>query len=890
MAPGKILVIVESPGKLAKIQAILGDKYLVVASVGHIIDLDPKKKIEEVIDTKNKTYEPTYVPITRGLSVIKKLKDLYAKSSGVLLAADEDREGEMIAWSVAHVLGIKDPQRILFNSITKDAILNAVKSPTKLNQNLIDAQKTRRILDRIVGYKLSPLLWKNVQMGLSAGRVQSVIVKLIIEKENEIKAFFTKGADSFFKFKGTFFEKKNGNFVSSLHDLNSVAKDGAFKGSESKINSEDAAQNFLKKCTQSAFLVANVFDKKSLRNPSAPFTTSTMQQASHTKLGMSIKRTMMAAQNLYEAGYITYMRTDSVNLSKEAIEAIKKYVVDTHGESYYRFTEYKSKSQNIQEAHEAVRPTDVYKTNILSGAKIGTDEIRLYSLIWKRAVASQMNSAEFNITSIQISISKDNTHYFQTQIENLIFPGFLAVYNIVDVIKEDDQEGADADEDKVNENIPVPKIGATLNTDNIKGSQEYTKPPYRYNDGSMSKVLDEEHMNIGRPATTPGIVTKVLERHYVKIDNVAGEEKDSITLCWDGKKIKELSNKVIIGAEKDKYIPTELGILVTDYLETGFPEIMDYKFTADMETKLDDIAAGKKVWNKVLDEFYSKFDPLVALKMKEKPIIQEKYTTVLGNHPETGDEIIATLGRFGPMVKMCPVDGPQSKCKFAPIKEPITLATVTLADALKLFEYPIEIGKYEKKMIELNRGKYGFYIKWGTSKFAVTTGDLSLEDAIKVIEEKRQKSLAEFKSDTKIYTVLEGPYGKYINVAEKKKTVKGKKVNVKLPDTIKLEELTLEKVQQIVESYFNRKFKRKGVEGGAKTDENIKPVDKPATKATTAKAPTATKSSAKASAKASTATKSATKPATTKSTAKKPTTAKSAVKKPAVAKKYVIKK
>ena len=416
-----ILVIVESPGKIAKIQHILGNGYLVKASVGHIIDLDPKKMSVKI----DQNFEPEYKIILGKEGVVKDLIAYTKKSSDVLLAADEDREGEMIAWSIAKELNLKNPKRIVFNSITKEELLNAVANPHQINYPMVDAQKARRVLDRLVGYEISPLLGHQVNGGAkSAGRVQSVVVRLIIDKEDEIKKFFDSGLNSYFKFKGDFLEPNKKIFNSTLFDLTKKDKDGIYHGSQSKIESEKLARD-LALCMKSTFEVTSVFDKKAMRSPSAPFTTSTLQQESSRKLGYAIQRTMKSAQILYEQGFITYMRTDSVNLSKEALENIKKYVVEHYGTSYYQSKIYAS-AKGAQEAHEAIRPTDVFKHEV-NGSKIGNDEKTIYNLIWKRAVASQMKSAEFNITNIQISISQDKKHYFETSIENLVFwfPGCL---------------------------------------------------------------------------------------------------------------------------------------------------------------------------------------------------------------------------------------------------------------------------------------------------------------------------------------------------------------------------------------------------------------------------------------------------------------------------------
>jgi DNA topoisomerase-1 len=836
---GKILVIVESPGKIQKMQSYLGDDYLVVASVGHIIDLDPKSMSVDI----DNDFKPTYKPIDRQVKTIQNLKSKAAKASEVVLATDKDREGEMIAWSIAHVLKLKDPKRLLFDAITKDQIDAAIKKPSKINQDLVNAQKARRILDRIVGFELSPMLWRHVKKGLSAGRVQSVVVELIIDREDKVNSFIAKGAESFFKYKGNFISSKS-VIHTNLHTLNSVAKDGVFRGEIAKIDSEEKSREFLKNSMQSTFKVANVYDKKKTRSPNAPFTTSTLQQEAFKKMGFSGKRTMSSAQRLYEAGHITYMRTDSVSLSKEALTSIKLYVEKTYGDSYYLRVNYKGKSKNTQEAHEAVRPTKISREYVSVAGKLGSDEVKLYSLIWKRSVASQMKPAEYNVTTLQIAVSKVEDYFFETSIEKLTFPGFLKVYNIQnmepDSDSEEDDDSVDIDKDS---KIKLPSIGSTLDADSIVGTQEYSKPPSRYNEGALVKELDEDHLNIGRPATTVSIIEKIQYKGYVVKKDIPGEEKDSLILSWNGKKDKKIDEEgvtVLVGKEDNKYVPTALGVMVNDLLISGFPKIMDYKFTAGMEDRLDEIAAGEKKWVEVLDVFYKEFHPLIEEFKKKKPHIEDKFTRKIGIDPETGYEIVATMGIYGPMVKLCG-DKP-SQCKSAPIKEPLTIKSITLKDALKLFEYPKELGVYNRKKVLLQTGKFGLYIKYDNKNFSINPkkkepqfkkpdedtkdvkederykiiikdpANITLEEAIKVVDSQTKPTLAQIKDGSKIYTVLEGPYGKYINVEDSKKKT-GKPVNVGLPKDVKVEDLNPEKIQELITSHFEKRknrFKKKG--------------------------------------------------------------------------------
>jgi DNA topoisomerase I len=823
MSNKTILVIVESPGKIKKIQSYLGKNYFVTASVGHIIDLNPKSIS---VDIENK-FKPNYTNISRQTKTITELKRLHKKYNNVLLAMDEDREGEMIAWSIAYVLKLKNPKRIVFNSITKEEILNAVKNPKSIDYDMVDAQKARRILDRIVGYKLSPLLWRNIQAQLSAGRVQSVVVRLIIDKENSIKDFISKGDVSFFKFTGLFYkDNKKKIFKTNLFDYEKKDKNGIIKGKISKIPEEKKARQFLESCIKSKFIVDNVHNKTSFRNPSPPYTTSTLQQDANRKLGFTSKRTMMAAQHLYEAGHITYMRTDSVNLSKEALDGIKKYLINKYGKKYYEQRNYSSKKKNTQEAHEAVRPTHFEVLTLNSDKKIGGDEQRLYSLIWRRTVASQMTKAEFKLTVVQITINKNKKYFFSNTIENLVFDGFLKVFNY---------KNEDENEDESNKNISIPKPGDELKVDKICGKQDYQKPPHRYNEASLIDQLDPKNLNIGRPSTYTTIISKIQERGYVMKNDVEGISKDSLLFIYDGYKNKITSEKkeILLGQEKNKMIPTHIGIIVNDFLVNNFPQIMDYKFTAKMEQKFDDIANKKAVWHKVLDKFYQKFSPPIEKLMKTKAKVTDKYTKKLGVDPKTGFEIIATIAKYGPIVKL--LDG-KTKNKMAPIKKPLTLDNIKLKDALELFQYPKEIGVFKKMKVSLNRGKYGLYLSIGNDKYSIKSDvlekDVDIELVKKIVEEKNKNLLAEFMSDKKIYRILKGPFGDYIAVTEKKKTMsKKKKLNVKLPKDVDIKKLTLEKVEEIINNNFQNKYKKKDKKGGStKTKKDDKKVTKKITK------------------------------------------------------------
>jgi DNA topoisomerase-1 len=829
---GKTLVVVESPGKINKIQSILGSNYVVKASVGHIIDLDEKTMSVDI----NNNFEPNYQPTKRAGKVIQDLKAVYAKSDDILIATDEDREGEMIAWSLAYVLKLKNPKRIIFNSITKDEISNSVKNPKGIDYNMVNAAKTRRILDRIVGYELSPILWNNIQFGLSAGRVQSVIARLIVDREDEIKEFMDKGAESFFRFKGEFNPPKS--FDATMHEKTGNVKGVPLKGDVAKIKTENESRELLEAYMKAEFTVVSVADRQSYRNPSPPFTTSTLQQEASRKLGLSVTNTMRAAQLLYEAGLITYMRTDSVNLSEEAIKNIGDYVTKTYGKEYYNKKIYESKSKNTQEAHEAVRPTDVAITTA-DDVKFGQSEKRLYELIWKRTVASQMKPAEFNVTTIQISISNNNKYFFQSTIEKLKFDGFLKVYNLKNLEKDDSDDIGDVDGSSTTN---IPKVGDKVKPKIIIGKQEFSKPPCRYNEASLVNKLDPKNLNIGRPATYATMINIIQERGYVKKGDVKGVEKSSLTLSWtSGKsdKITEKTTKVMIGNDTNKFIPTALGTMVNNFLVKEFPTIMDYKFTSSMEDSLDNIAEGKQVWHKMLNEFYKMFHPQIE---KLKGVKQDKPLRDLGTDPASGCKIIATIGQYGEMVKL--VGSSKDDTKYAPIKPPLTMDTITLKKAIQLLKYPKTLGTFEKKPVQLQQGQYGLYIKHKSDNYSVDKDDVTIEEAIKIITEQREKKkgLGQFSTDTNIYTIKDGKFGRYIQTTNKKKP-NLKIPNVKIPDSVKTDELTVELIEKIIQTKYKTGSSKS--ENSTEQNSSAKAVKKPETKPSLKKSTHAPKKTAK---------------------------------------------
>lgn len=822
---GSILFLVESPHKAETLKHILGKEYIIMATVGHIMDLDPHGMS---IDIEN-DFKPIYINNTDKTEVISKIKAAAKKADKIIFASDPDREGEMIAWGAAKILGVKNPQRVTYTEITKDAILKAVQHPRDLDLALVDAQKTRRLLDRLVGYEISPLLMKVLSiMHLSAGRVQSVVARLIIDKENEIKEFFKKDLPATFKFNGDFDFK--GDMMKSIlfnvGENNESPKSSKSKSSTKKekeqftnddndeidivesekgivkIPSLNKANELMELFCKSKFSVGEIGEKMLTRNPSPPFSTSSMQQASANKLGFTVKRTMSAAQNLYEAGYITYLRTDSVNLSNEALESIGQYIIKKYGSKYHHQIQYKSKSKNTQEAHEAIRPTDVNVVDNLTGKKISNDEIRLYTLIWKRAVASQMSPAIIKQIKVHIKISNVDKYEFISKSEVVEFAGFLKVYNIEDVEKDTDSNDINANEIKTLKTLP--KIGDKLEVQEITGKQNYQKPPSRYNDGTLVNKMKPENLNIGRPATTQSIITVIQDRKYVEKKDVDGIAKDVTILKVDKtKKVKTSTETIMLGKEINKFVPTELGMTVNDFLVKYFPDVMDYHFTSEMEEKLDEIAEGKMNWLKVMKAFYKDFHPIVEKVKLEAKEILKKNTRSLGKHPETGEEIMVALGRFGPMIKM----KQGKKLIYAPIQKPLTMENITLKDALKLFEYPKNIGKYNDTDIFLQKGKYGYYLIYEKEKVSVgDMADISLDDAVAKIAEKESKNLWKATDGKIIYKVLDGQFGPYVNVSG----ITRKSINVKLPKDTDIKKLTLESVKEIVSKWKpHRKFAKK---------------------------------------------------------------------------------
>ena len=695
------LVIVESPAKAKTIEKYLGVNYKVASSFGHISDL-PSKNIG--IDIEN-DFKPKYEVSSDKKTIVKNLKDLVKKSKTVWLASDEDREGEAIAWHLFRTLKLDadNTKRIVFNEITKSAITNAINNPRSINYDLVDAQQARRVLDRIVGYELSPVLWRKVKGGLSAGRVQSVAVRLIVEKEREIRNYVST---STYKVEAIFKNSNGKEFVARLSN---------------EFKSKDDAVDYLNSTTESTFKVSEIVKKPVKKSAPAPFTTSTLQQEASRKLSFPVSKTMSVAQRLYESGHITYMRTDSVNLSNLAIDEAKKQVVKNFGEAYANPKNFSTKAKGAQQAHEAVRPTnfDMSPDNVKD-----YDQKRLYQLILNRTLASQMKPAELEKTNIKIS-SSNRSELFTANGEVIKFDGYLKLYQ---VSKDDDSAEDDGILPRFNEN-------EILNLEDLFATQKFSRPPYRYSEASLVKKLEE--LGIGRPSTYAPTISTVQNRGYVEKGSTEAKSRNIIKVSISNGVISENTLSEKFGSDKGKLIPTDIGMIVTDFLKNHFEYIMDYNFTAKVEQDFDNIASGKKDWTEMMKSFYGKFHPVVE--DVQQNATRESGKRVLGSHPENGKEVSVRLGKFGPMVQIGTVDD-EEKPKFASLPQDFQIESVTLDQALSLFELPRTLGEFQGETLEANNGRYGPYIKFGKKFVSIPAGksptSISLEDAIVIIEDK----------------------------------------------------------------------------------------------------------------------------------------------------------
>ena len=758
------LVIVESPAKAKTIQKYLGKEYKVMSSYGHIRDLEKK---DFSIDVDN-DFQPIYEIPEDKLALVQELKKAAKGVKTVWLASDEDREGEAIAWHLNEVLGLKkeNTRRIVFHEITKPAILAAIENPRDIDTNLVDAQQARRVLDRIVGFELSPVLWKKIKPSLSAGRVQSVAVRLLAEREKEIRDF---KSEEYYRVNSEMLASDGESAVSC--ELNR------------RFASRDQAVELLEHCKDASFTVADVQVKSIKKCPAPPFTTSTLQQEASRKLGFSVAQTMRIAQSLYESGHITYMRTDSVNLSSLAIGTISKEIKDSLGEKYLKVRKYHTSSKGAQEAHEAIRPTFISNHDITGTAQ----EKKLYNLIWKRTIASQMADAQVEKTQVEISIS-GRKELFEASGEVVKFDGFLKVY-----FETNDDEIATPEF----HTLPPLKVGDMLTEKEVVATQRFTQQPNRYSEAMLVKRLEE--LGIGRPSTYAPTISTIQARDYVVKGESKGVKRSFEQITLKGNKITTKVKSELVGNEKGKLIPTDVGMVVNDFLTKFFPQILDYNFTAKVETEFDEIAEGKKKWNDEIKEFYKGFHPEIekvsALRLEHK--VGER---ILGNDPTTGKPVSVKIGRYGPLVQLGSTDD-KEKPRFASLQKDQSVATITLEEALKLFEMPRTLGTFEGKEVVVAIGKYGPYIKHD-GKFVSVPKDMSpysitIDDAAELIKDKRvseaQKVLMTFDEEPELQ-VLNGRFGAYIVY---------KKQNFKIPKKYDSSKLTLEDCRAIVNDEAN---------------------------------------------------------------------------------------
>ena len=760
----KNLVIVESPAKAKTIEKFLGGDFKVMSSYGHIRDL---KKKELSID--DDTLEPEYEIPDDKKKLVSELKSNARRAEKVWLASDEDREGEAISWHLCEVLGLDEEKtnRIVFHEITKPAILEAIEHPRHLDMNLVNAQQARRVLDRLVGFKLSPVLWRKVKPALSAGRVQSVAVRLIVEREREIQEF---KSEPFYNVYGTF---------ASINPDGSALEVKAQLANKLKTYEEVTA--FLEKCKEATFTVENISKKPMKRTPAPPFTTSTLQQEAARKLGFTVSQTMMVAQHLYESGRITYMRTDSVNLSKLCLGASKQEIVKLYGEDYSKTRQYHTSSKGAQEAHEAIRPTYMDQTEIEGTAQ----DKRLYELIWKRTIASQMADAEIEKTTVNINISTTDD-VFVAQGEVVKFDGFIKVY----------RESVDDEEpqDEYAHILPPLKKGQELTRREIQATERFTQGPQRYTEASLVHKLEE--LGIGRPSTYAPTISTIQQREYVQKGDKKGEERTYTVDILKGKQIVQKKRKELVGSDKGKLLPTDIGIVVNDFLMKHFTEIMDYNFTAKVEQDFDKIAEGKEKWQSMLKGFYDDFEPAVEDTMNSR---QEHKAgeRQLGADPKTGRPVFVKIGRFGPVVQIGSAED-KEKPLFAQLPKEQSIETITLEEALELFKLPRTLGEYEGMTVTIGTGRFGPYVLHDR-KFTSLPKDedpmtITLEKAIELINEKRQqetkKHLKFFMEDPKL-EILNGRYGPYLSYDGK---------NYRLPKSMheKVADLTYEDCMKII--------------------------------------------------------------------------------------------
>lgn len=757
----KNLVIVESPAKAKTIERFLGEDYKVMSSYGHIRDL---KKKDFSIDIEN-NFTPIYEIPSDKKKVVSELKSASKSADTVWLASDEDREGEAISWHLYEVLNLKnkDIKRIVFHEITKSAIQEAIKNPRQINNNLVDAQQARRVLDRIVGFELSPVLWRKIKPALSAGRVQSVAVRLIVEREREIQNF---KSETSYRIVAFFIKEENGQQTEIKAEYNK------------RLKTKEEALALLEKLRTSTFTVEDVTKKPAKKTPAPPFTTSTLQQEASRKLGFSVGQTMMIAQRLYESGRITYMRTDSVNLSSLAINTAKAEIAEQYGTEYVKIRQYATKSKRAQEAHEAIRPT------YISEHEVGTtaQEKRLYDLIWKRTIASQMADAELEKTVATIGISNAEGKFVASG-EVIKFDGFLRVY----------MEGSDDEENENEEGLlPAIKVNEILPMRETTATERFTQRPPRYTEASLVRKMEE--LGIGRPSTYAPTISTIINREYVEKGNIEGEERTYNVLLLKNGKIKDTDKKEIVGADRNKLKPTDTGSVVNDFLVEYFPSVVDYNFTADVEKAFDKIADGKAKWNKSISDFYKDFHPVVeeTMQMRKEHKAGER---ILGIDPQSGRQVSVKIGRYGAFVQIGMPDE-EDKPVFASLHKNQSIETITLEEALKLFDLPRNLGEFRGKGMIVGVGRFGPYVRHN-NKFVSLPKDfdplkITSEEAIQLIEAKEKKDqekiIKTFEEEPDLQ-VLNGRYGPYIAF---------RKSNYKIPKKVDSQQLTLEDCRKII--------------------------------------------------------------------------------------------
>jgi DNA topoisomerase-1 len=803
----KNLVIVESPAKAKTIEKFLGTDFQVMSSFGHIRDLSDKGI---GIDFEN-DYTPQYIVSSDKKKVVADLRKASKVAQVVWIASDEDREGEAIAWHLYDELKLKpdNTKRIVFHEITKEAILRAIETPRSIDINLVDAQQARRVLDRIVGFELSPILWRKVRPSLSAGRVQSVAVRLIVEREREINQF--KAEDSY-KLSALFSSiDVNGQAVELKSEL------------QQRFKNKEAALAFLETCKKSTFSLEDIVKKPTKKSPAPTFTTSTLQQEAARKLGFSVSQTMQVAQRLYEAGKITYMRTDSVNLSDLAIGTSKAEIISMAGKEYVHTRKFSTKTKGAQEAHEAIRPTYM-NAHTVDGT---SQEKRLYELIWKRTIASQMSDAQLEKTSIFINISGSNYQFVSTG-EVIVFDGFLKVY----------LESVDDENDAENESLlPAMKVGEGLSSNEIIAQQRFSQKPPRYSEASLVRKLEE--LGIGRPSTYAPTISTIQNRTYVEKGDRPADKREYNIIKLVGEKISDKLKFENTGAEKSKLFPTDIGIVVTDFLTEHFPEILSYNFTADVEKEFDDIADGKIKWTQSIDKFYKSFHPVVehTLLNSERQVGER----ILGVDPVSGRQLSVKIGKFGPLAQIGTVDE-EEKPIFASLRREQSIESISFDDALELFKLPRQVGEYEEKVMTVAIGRFGPYIRHDGSFFSLPKTDdpmdVTAERAIEIIELKREEErnrLISSLGENAEIQVLNGRFGPYFTF---------NKINYKIPKGTDPKSLTFEKCQELIATQPDAGTKKKGYGKKASTSTSKKAtVKKSTTKKSTAKKSTTKKKS-----------------------------------------------